>query len=79
MVIRPGLEPGQSSSKLGMLTITSSDNKMWEYEDSNLRTQMRTDLQSVAIATMRYSQVKLYHFFFYFISIKFQYFFTPHN
>jgi len=31
---------------------------MWEREDSNLRTLMRTDLQSVAIAAMRSSQVR---------------------
>lgn len=31
---------------------------LWEREDSNLRTLMRTDLQSVAIATMRRSQIR---------------------
>ena len=33
---------------------------MWEWEDSNLRTLMRTDLQSVAIATMRRSHVEMW-------------------
>lgn len=39
-----------------MLTITSSGNLKWEQQDSNLRTLKRFDLQSNAIATMRYSQ-----------------------